>query len=116
MSCRFPPNCLAAERALLGRLKDCARFRVWAEDDFKLSHESLRCIRVSERIEPLPSTTSPYGNRERSIRVDIIVFDEKRGSLTLYNVKRGNGSYGGGKRRMIQEDLIETHMLQSDYE
>ena len=93
------------DQALLERLKDCARLRVWTEDDFKLSHESLQRVRISERIEPLLMTELPYGDRERSIRVDIIVFDEDRRSLTSYNVKRGNGSYDGGKRRMIQEDL-----------
>lgn len=103
------------DRALLERLKDCARLRVWTEDDFKLSHESLQRVRISERIEPLLVTELPYGDRERSIRVDIVVFDEERGLLTSYNVKRGNGSYDGGKRRMIQEDLVRTHMLLAGY-
>ncbi|RVM09362.1 hypothetical protein [Sinorhizobium meliloti] len=103
------------DQALLERLKDCARLRVWTEDDFKLSHESLQRVRITERVEPLLATELPYGDRERAIRVDIIVFDEERRSLTSYNVKRGNGSYDGGKRRMIQEDLVRTHMLLSDY-
>ena len=97
------------------RLKDCARFKVWTEDDFKLSHESLKQTRINERLEPLFRTNLPYGDRERSIRVDIIVFDEEAGALTSYNVKRGNGSYDGGKRRIIQEDLLRTHMLLKDY-
>jgi len=103
------------ERAMLERLKACAHLRVWTEDDFKLSHESLHRIRISDRIEPLLTTSLPYGDRERSIRVDVMVFDEERGSLTSYNVKRGNGSYDGGKRRMIQEDILRTHMLLADY-
>lgn len=103
------------DMALLERLKDCARFRVWTEDDFKLSHESLQRVRIADRIGPLLSTNLPYGERERSIRVDIIVFDEQQGSLKSYNVKRGNGSYDGGKRRIIQEDLVRTHMLLADY-
>jgi hypothetical protein len=103
------------DKALLERLKDCARLRVWTEDDFKLSHESLQRVRLNDRIEPLLATNLPYGDRERSIRVDIIVFDEERGVLTSYNVKRGNGSYDGGKRRQIQEDLLRTHMLLADY-
>ena len=47
------------ERALVERLKDCARLRVWTEDDFKLSHDSLQRVRVSERIEPLLATNLP---------------------------------------------------------
>lgn len=103
------------EMALLERLKECARLRVWTEDDFKLSHELLNRVRVSERIDPLLVTDLPYGERERSIRVDIIVYDEEDELLRSYNVKRGNGSYDGGKRRMIQEDLVRTDMLLTDY-
>ena len=35
--------------------------------------------------------------------------------MTSYNVKRGNGSYDGGKRRLIEGDLLRTHMLLKDY-
>lgn len=84
------------QRALLERLKDCARLRVWTEDDFKLSHESLRQVRVAERLDSLLQAQLPYGDRERSVRVDILVFDEARQSINAYNVKRGNGSYDGG--------------------
>lgn len=103
------------DQALLERLKDCARLRVWTEDEFKLSHESLQHTRMSDRIEPLLRTDLPYGDRERSIRVDILVYDQESCTLTSYNVKRGNGSYDLGKRRLIQEDLLRTHMLLKDY-
>lgn len=103
------------QRALLERLKDCARLRVWTEDDFKLSHESLRQVRVAERLDSLLQAQLPYGDRERSVRVDILVFDEARHSINAYNVKRGNGSYDGGKRRIIHEELVRTQMLLSEY-
>jgi hypothetical protein len=103
------------DRALLERLKDCARLRVWTDDEFKLSHESLKRVRIGDRLEPLLTKDLPYGERERAIRVDIIVFDEEQESLASYNVKRGNGSYDGGKRRLIQEDLVRTNMLLADY-
>jgi hypothetical protein len=102
-------------RALLERLKDCARLSVWAEDDFKLSHETLREVRVAERMEPLLRAKLPYGDRERSICIDVLVFDEQSRALNAYNVKRGNGSYDGGKRRLIQEELVRTQMLLADY-
>lgn len=103
------------QKALLERLKDCARLRVWTEDDFKLSHDSLRQVRVAERLDSLLQAQLPYGDRERSVRVDIVVFDETRRTLNAYNVKRGNGSYDGGKRRIIHEELIRTQMLLFDY-
>lgn len=115
MSSAYKRHGAILDRALLERLKDCARLRVWTEDDFKLSHDSLREVRVAERIEALLRTSLPYGDRERSICVDILVFDEENKALTAYNVKRGNGSYDGGKRRIIQDELTRTHMLLADY-
>lgn len=49
------------------------------------------------------------------MRVDILVFDEACRSLNAYNIKRGNGSYDGGKRRHIHEELVRTQMLLTDY-
>lgn len=103
------------QKALLERLMDCARLRVWTEDDFKLSHDTLREVRIAERLDSLFQVKLPYGDRERSVRVDILVFDETRRSLNAYNVKRGNGSYDGGKRRLMHEELVRTQMLLTDY-
>ena len=102
-------------RALLERLRDCARLRVWIEDDFKLSHDSLREVRIAERLDSLLSSQLPYGDRERTVCADIMVFDEEDRSLRTYSVKRGNGSYDGGKKRIIYEELVRTQMLLSDY-
>lgn len=89
--------------------------RVWTEDDFKLSNESLRQVRVAERIDSLLRVQLPYGDRERGICVDLLVLDELNGTLKSYNIKRGNGSYDGGKKRAIHEEVVRTHMLLSDY-
>lgn len=102
-------------KALLERLKDCSRLKVWTEDDFKLSHDSLHQLQITDHIEPLLRTKLPYGDRERSIVVDTVVFDRETKTLNSYYVKRGNGSYDGGKRRLIQGELLRTHMLLADY-
>jgi hypothetical protein len=57
----------------------------------------------------------PYGEQERAIPVDIIVFDKVDASIKSYNVKRGNGSYDAGKRRIILEELVRTNMLLFEY-
>ena len=44
-----------------------------------------------------------------------MVFDDARRSLNAYNIKRGNGSYDGGKRRLIHEELVRTQILLTDY-
>jgi hypothetical protein len=103
------------DQALLERLKDCSRFRVWREDEFKLSHDSLKELHVHQRIEKCLRIELEYGDRESSTPVDILVFDETNNSLRSYNVKRGNGSYDGSKRRVIQASLLRTNMLLFDY-
>lgn len=57
----------------------------------------------------------PYGDRERSVHLDLLVFDEANRSLKAYNIKRGNGSYDGSKRRVIHQELVRTQMLLADY-
>lgn len=103
------------QRALLERLKDCPRLRVWTEDEFKLSHDSLRQIRIAERLDSLLDMRLPYGDRERIVRADILVFDEEYRTLRAYSVKRGNGFYDAGKKRTIHEDLVRTQMVLNDY-
>lgn len=115
MSSAYKRHGQILDAALLERLKDCSRFHVWREDDFKLSQESLNQLHIHQRIEKCTRIELEYGDRERTIPIDIIVHDIEKGALTSYNVKRGNGSYDGGKRRIILGDLLRTHMLLRDY-
>jgi hypothetical protein len=115
MSSAYKRHGQILDLTLLERLKDCARFQVWREDDFKLSHESLKQLRIHDRIEKCMRIELEYGDRERTIPIDIIVFDSKNRTLSSYNVKRGNGSYDSGKRRIILGDLLRTNMHLMDY-
>jgi hypothetical protein len=80
-------------------------------DDFPDAGRALD----GQRVGAAEEGQVPYGDRERSVRVDILVFDEACRSLNAYNIKRGNGSYDGGKRRHIHEELVRTQMLLTDY-
>lgn len=115
MSSAYKRHGQILEAALLERLKDCARFQVWREDAFRLSHESLKQLHIHQRIEKCTRIELEYGECEKSIPIDMIVFDNESKALTSYNVKRGNGSYDGGKRRSILSDLLRTQMLLKDY-
>lgn len=101
--------------AILERLKECSRFQTWREDAFKLSSESLRELRAHEVLERCLTIKLPYGEAERTIPIDVIVFDKEARTLRSYNVKRGNGSYDAGKRRIITGELLRTNMLLLNY-
>ena len=100
---------------ILERLRDCARFQVWREDTFKLSDESLQNFRAHDHLGKCLSISLAYGQDERSIPIDMIVFNTDTRILRSYNVKRGNGAYDAGKRRIILGELIRTNMLLKDY-
>lgn len=88
---------------------------VWREDNFRLSHASGFELQKHGRIEPCLRARLAYGDCERTTPVDMIVFDTQARTLRSYNVKRGNGSYDGGKRRIILDGLLRTHMLLRGY-
>jgi hypothetical protein len=102
-------------RALLERLKDCAHFTTWTEDSFKLSPQSAIELKRKLPPEALLTRHLPYGDHEQSIPIDVLVFDTQRKTLRSYNVKRGNGAYDAGKRRLIFDELQRTQMHLKGY-
>ena len=100
---------------ILERLRDCARLQVWRENAFKLSVESLEQLRAHDHLGKCMTISLSYGQDERSIPIDMIAFDKDAGILRSYNVKRGNGAYDAGKRRIILGELVRTNMLLTDY-
>lgn len=115
MSSAYKRHGQILDHALLERLKDCSRLRVWAEPDFRLSYESLQELQSGKSSSQLMRTQLPYGDKERSISFDLVVYDRDKLDLRCYNVKRGNGAYDGGKRKIIQAELTRAHMLLTDY-
>lgn len=101
--------------AVLECLKTIPRLRVWREDEFRLSGESLSVLRELQRVEPCLRKKLNYGQCERTTPLDIIAYDTDGCTLRSYNVKRGNGSYDAGKRRLILDDLMRVNMLLEDY-
>lgn len=102
-------------QAIIERLKECAHLRVWTESGFKLSTESDALFRQHDYIEKCLGFALPYGEAERTIPIDMMVYDKRSETLRSYNIKRGNGSYDAGKRRLITEELVRTHMLLKSY-
>lgn len=50
-----------------------------------------------------------------TIPIDAMVYDRENKSLRAYNMKRGNGSYDAGKRRLIMNELVRSSMLLRSY-
>ena len=87
--------------ALVQRLRDCSRFNVWQEDKFKLSFKSDEQLHIhSLHVGKCLSIKLPYGDCERTIPIDAVVYD---------------GSYDAGKVRLIKNELLRTNMLLGSY-
>jgi hypothetical protein len=102
-------------RALLERLKDCGRFTVWTEDHFKLSFASIAELHRGLPPVSYRAINLPYGEGAQAIPIDLIVHDKEKRTVRSYNVKRGNGAYDAGKRRLIFNELLRTQMLLESY-
>lgn len=115
MSSAYKRHGQILESAIVERLRECARLDVWHEDAFKLSPDSLTQLRIHDKIEACLQQALPYGEAEREVPIDMVVFDQASQTLRSYNVKRGNGAYDAGKRRIILGELLRINMLLMDY-
>jgi hypothetical protein len=89
--------------------------QVWREDSYKLSRDSLIQLQTHGHVGKCLSIQLPYGDAERTIPIDAIVYDKDNRLLTAYNVKRGNGAYDAAKTRLLQGELLRTGMLLKSY-
>lgn len=101
--------------AILERLKECSRFTVWTEDQFKLSATSRAELGRALPPAAYRQIRLPYGDCEQSIPVDLIAHEPSTNTVRSYNVKRGNGAYDAGKKRLIVNELLRTQMHLAGY-
>lgn len=102
-------------KALLERLNECGRFNVWTENNFKLS--LLSKLELQKEFPPINyrEINLSYGEQDQTIPIDLIVYDADSKKMCSYNVKRGNGAYDAGKKRLIFGELIRTQMQLKSY-
>lgn len=105
------------ERAFLEALTDNPRFVVWSEPKFEVSH-LVDSAFVGGNEEALRQTTMPYatGEKNRTVQVDLIVFDKKTSVISAYEIKRGNSaSFSSYANRQNSNDLLAVQMLLQSY-
>jgi hypothetical protein len=111
-----PTNAMAGfSRQLCGEsLKDSNRHRVWREDTFGVSRAADALIGSQTETQARQSSL-PYGERVRSLQIDMIAYDEADQTIRAYEVKRGNGQFDAGKIRSIRRDLLCVQVLLKSY-
>jgi hypothetical protein len=106
------------ETAIREGLRDSNRHRVWSEDNFRVSTAANALVNSLvglEGEEACRQSALPYGERARSLQVDMMAFDEADRTIRAYEVKRGNGQFDAGKIRSIKRDLMCIQVLLKSY-
>src|SRR6476660_1441313 len=63
----------------------------------------------------LIGTDYPYSEGERTLQVDVVVFDKNTGIIRAYEVKRGFGMHDSGKQRSMRRDILAVQVLLKSY-
>ena len=104
------------ERALLEALKQCPHFEVWHDPFFEVP-SAVDHIVDGSILNPtrLIGTDYPTSEGQRTLQVDIFVFDKNTGCLRAYEIKRAFGPHDLGKRRSMLKDILCIQVLLKSY-
>jgi hypothetical protein len=102
------------ETALRESLGESNRHKVWHEDAFRVSRAADTLV-GSQTEDACRLTTLPYGDKVRTIQVDMVAFDDADQKIRAYEVKRGFGQFDAGKIRSIKRDLMCVQVLLKSY-
>jgi hypothetical protein len=101
------------ERALSVALEQVPHLEVWAESNFKVPDAADRL--AGDDATALGNALRYSGLGERTLQIDLLVFDRNTGRLGSYECKRGFGYHDSGKKRSMLRDLRCLQMLLSSY-
>ena len=103
-------------RSLIEQLRTSNRFDVWEEPQFYINEHAERVVNNSlHNPKKLLDTSINYSKSTKYIKVDLIVNDKVNNSITAYYVKRGNGLYDSGKKRLLLKDILLVRVLLKSY-
>jgi hypothetical protein len=105
------------ELAMLESLKRRRGLEAWTDADFKISAsaDALANNLVADPEASLTTRINYEPKGDRTLQIDLIVFDNKRKHLGLYEIKRGYGLNDAGKKRQMLRDLVCMQVLGASY-
>ncbi|MGH6796378.1 MAG: hypothetical protein ACREDM_13615 [Methylocella sp.] len=102
------------ETALRESLRESNRHHVWQDDVFKVSRAADALV-GSQSEDACRQSALPYGDKVRTLQVDMISFDDADQTIRAYEIKRGNGQFDAGKIRSIKRDIMCIQVLLKSY-
>jgi hypothetical protein len=106
------------ETAIREGLRDSNRHRVWSEATFRVSTAANALVNSFVGLageEQCRQSALPYGDRARTLQVDMMAYDDADQTIRAYEIKRGNGQFDAGKIRSIKRDLMCVQVLLKSY-
>ena len=82
------------ETAIREGLRDSNRHRVWQEDTFRVSTAANALVNSLVGLsgeDACRQSALPYGERARTLQIDMIAYDDADRTIRAYEIKRGNG-------------------------
>jgi len=103
------------EAAFRCRLNQVPHFDVWETDAFAVSAVADSMVNAEKDRLNLLKATVQYGDLNRRLQVDALVYDQERRTLASYELKRGGDRHDAGKTRSMFRDLLCTQVLLKSY-
>lgn len=105
------------EKAILEGLKLFDKFEVWHDPRLPISRaaEALASSYFGDPAAALNANIAHEAVGERTLQVDLLVYDRERETVSSYEVKRGAGTHDAGKRRSMLRDLLCTQVVLRSY-
>lgn len=116
MSSAYKRHGYILERAILEALRLCPHFEVWRDPLFQVP-SAVDHIVAGSISEPtkLIGTDYPCSDGQRTLQVDVVVFNKNSNLLAAYEIKRGSGLHDSGKRRSMLRDTLCIQILLKSY-
>lgn len=115
MSSAYKRHANIIVRSIFEQLQNYDKFEVWEEPKFAVNEAAKKFVeRIIDYPERVFDHEYKYETSPDYIKTDFIVLDKTNNNIYAYNVKRGNGVYDAGKKKLLFRDtlLIQT-MLKS---
>ncbi len=105
------------EASILNCLQAYDKFAVWNDPKLHIPQaaEALAGTYMGTPAAALAANITHEGPGDRTVQVDLLVYDKEQNTVCSYEVKRGAGTHDAGKRRSMLRDLLCTQVVLKSY-
>ena len=100
------------KRSLIELLKDRSDLIVLEDTKFYINNQTDRLIEhYFNKPETILTKEVDYIEDGRLITIDLITYNKNTNLINSYIIKRGNGMYDGGTKKLLMKDILSLKVL-----